>query len=140
MNIGNLGKLQELMFAVEDETAIQEIIGERPLSDFVQHPDCQNLIDLIQERLGFQFNHSESHQIKSIEGAINILHAKMKAGGQGLTYAEAKSVGFDTKIMRKVISLRKMETHERQEQEALLDVYMHAIEGGDLPGAASDED
>lgn len=44
-------------------------------------------------------------------------------------YAEAKSVGFDPKIMRKVVSIRKMDTEKRQEQEALLDVYLHAIEG-----------
>ena len=45
-------------------------------------------------------------------------------------FAEAKSSGFEPKIMRKVIALRKMEAHERQEQEALLDIYLHAVEGG----------
>lgn len=45
-------------------------------------------------------------------------------------------LGFDTKIMRKVIALRKMDQADRQEQEALLDVYMHAIEGGTLPEAS----
>ncbi len=44
-------------------------------------------------------------------------------------YSEAKAVGFDPKIMRKVVSIRKMDTEQRQEQEALLDVYLHAIEG-----------
>lgn len=44
-------------------------------------------------------------------------------------YAGAKAVGFDTKVMRKVIAIRKMDQSERQEQEALLDVYLHAIEG-----------
>jgi uncharacterized protein (UPF0335 family) len=48
-------------------------------------------------------------------------------------YADAKAVGFDTKVMRKVISIRKMDQADRQEQEALLDVYLHAIEGGQLP-------
>lgn len=43
-------------------------------------------------------------------------------------YAEAKSFGFDTKTLRKVISLRKMEAHERAEQEALLELYMGAVE------------
>ena len=42
-------------------------------------------------------------------------------------YAEAKGTGFDTKIMRKVISLRKKETAERQEEQALLDLYLHAL-------------
>ena len=44
-------------------------------------------------------------------------------------YAEAKSNGFDPKIMRQVIRLRKMETADRQEQEALLDLYMDAVNG-----------
>jgi uncharacterized protein (UPF0335 family) len=42
-------------------------------------------------------------------------------------YAEAKSVGFDTKIMRQVIKLRKMEQADREEQESLLDTYMSAL-------------
>jgi uncharacterized protein (UPF0335 family) len=42
-------------------------------------------------------------------------------------YAEAKGNGFDTKIMRQIIKLRKMETADRQEQEALLDLYKRAI-------------
>ena len=42
-------------------------------------------------------------------------------------YAEAKANGFDTKILRQVIKLKKMDTHERLEQESLLDVYMHAL-------------
>ncbi len=42
-------------------------------------------------------------------------------------YAEAKGNGFDTKVMRQVIRLRKMETADRQEQEALLDLYKRAV-------------
>ncbi len=42
-------------------------------------------------------------------------------------YAEAKGSGFEPKIMRQVIKLRKMETADRQEQEALLDLYAHAV-------------
>lgn len=42
-------------------------------------------------------------------------------------YAEAKSTGFDTRIMRQVVRLRKMEDHERQEREALLDLYQSAL-------------
>lgn len=52
-------------------------------------------------------------------------------------YAEAKSNGFDPKIMRKVVRIRKMETDERQEEEAMLDVYMHAL--GMIPGDDSAE-
>ncbi len=42
-------------------------------------------------------------------------------------YAEAKSSGFDTKTMRKVVALRKLDMSERQEQEALLDTYLRAL-------------
>ncbi|WP_291841649.1 DUF2312 domain-containing protein [Maricaulis sp.] len=44
-------------------------------------------------------------------------------------YAEAKSSGYDTKILRKVIALRKIDRHERQETEALLELYLGAVEG-----------
>lgn len=42
-------------------------------------------------------------------------------------YAEAKSEGYDTKIMRQVVRIRKMAAHERQEQEAILDLYLTAL-------------
>jgi len=42
-------------------------------------------------------------------------------------YAEAKGEGFDTKIMRQVIRLRKLEVQERREQEELLDTYRKAL-------------
>lgn len=43
------------------------------------------------------------------------------------TYSEAKSQGFDAKIMRQIIRLRKMELHDRQEMEAVLDTYKSAL-------------
>lgn len=42
-------------------------------------------------------------------------------------FAEAKANGFDTKIMRQVIRLRKMDSQDRTEQEALLDLYKRAL-------------
>lgn len=42
-------------------------------------------------------------------------------------FAESKSMGFDPKIMRQVLRLRKMETSDRQEQEALLETYLAAL-------------
>jgi uncharacterized protein (UPF0335 family) len=42
-------------------------------------------------------------------------------------YAEAKSSGYDTKTMRMIVRLRKMETHSRQEQDALLETYRQAL-------------
>ena len=42
-------------------------------------------------------------------------------------YAEAKSNGYDTKTMRKIVALRRLETHARQEADALLDTYRNAL-------------
>jgi uncharacterized protein (UPF0335 family) len=42
-------------------------------------------------------------------------------------YAEAKGSGFDSKVMRQIVRLRKMDSADRQEQEALLEVYRRAI-------------
>ena len=42
-------------------------------------------------------------------------------------YSEAKNRGYDAKIMRQIIKLRAMETHERQEWEAVLDTYIAAL-------------
>jgi uncharacterized protein (UPF0335 family) len=42
-------------------------------------------------------------------------------------YGEGKSAGFDPKIMRQVVRLRKMATDQRREQEELLDLYKSAI-------------
>ena len=42
-------------------------------------------------------------------------------------YSEAKSGGFDIKIMRQIVRLRKMNTADRREQEELLDLYKNAL-------------
>ena len=42
-------------------------------------------------------------------------------------YAEAKGTGFDTKVMREIIKLRKLDSADRQEQEAILDLYLSAL-------------
>ena len=53
-------------------------------------------------------------------------------------YAEAKAQGFDTKTLRKVISLRKQDANERQEQASMLETYMVALGmQPDLPGMES---
>jgi uncharacterized protein (UPF0335 family) len=42
-------------------------------------------------------------------------------------YAEAKGNGFDTKVLRKIVSLRKRDYAERQEEDAILELYMQAL-------------
>ena len=49
------------------------------------------------------------------------------AGDIREVYAEAKGSGFDTKIMRQIVRLRKMDKADMQEQETLLDLYKRAL-------------
>lgn len=44
-----------------------------------------------------------------------------------LVFAEAKAGGFDTKALRKVVQLRRKPQHERQEEEAILELYCQAL-------------
>lgn len=62
-------------------------------------------------------------RIERIEEEIKTLNEDKKE-----IYAEAKDNGFDVKILREVIRLRKQDQDERDEMETLLDVYLHAIE------------
>jgi uncharacterized protein (UPF0335 family) len=60
---------------------------------------------------------------------IERLKEEQKAMGDDVrdVFAEAKARGYDPKTMRRIISLRKMESHERQEAEALLNTYAAAV-------------
>jgi uncharacterized protein (UPF0335 family) len=73
-------------------------------------------------------------QLKSIVERIERLEEEKKTIAADIkeVYAEAKANGFDTKILRKVISLRKKEATEREEEQSMLDVYMAAL--GMIPG------
>jgi uncharacterized protein (UPF0335 family) len=73
-------------------------------------------------------------QLKSVIERIERLEEEKKEIAEQIkeVYAEAKANGFDAKILRKVVSLRKKPTEERQEEEALLDLYLSALEM--LPG------
>ncbi|MFC3052682.1 DUF2312 domain-containing protein [Kordiimonas pumila] len=79
-------------------------------------------------------------QLRSFIERIERLEEERKGIAEDIkeVYAGAKAVGFDTKIMRKVIAIRKMDQAERQEIESLLDVYLHAIEGGERPEPVSE--
>jgi uncharacterized protein (UPF0335 family) len=68
-------------------------------------------------------------QLKSFIERIERLEEE-KAGLAGdirEVYAEAKGNGFDTKIVRKIIAIRKKDFAERREEEAILDLYMQAL-------------
>lgn len=68
-------------------------------------------------------------QLKSIVDRIERMEEEKAACALDIKeiYAEAKGNGFDTKIIRKIIRLRKQDASERAEEEALLDVYMSAL-------------
>jgi uncharacterized protein (UPF0335 family) len=68
-------------------------------------------------------------QLRSIIERIERLEEEKKSLSDDIrdVFAEAKANGFDTKVLRQVIRLRKQDADERQEQEAVLDLYMHAL-------------
>ncbi len=68
-------------------------------------------------------------QLRQLIERIERLEDEKAALGADIreVYSEAKGVGFDPKIMRQVIKLRGMDKVDVQEQEALLDVYKHAL-------------
>lgn len=49
-------------------------------------------------------------------------------------YAEAKGNGFDTKVLRKIVAVRKQDASERMEQDALMELYMSALGMQSAPG------
>jgi len=55
--------------------------------------------------------------------------------GKKEIFAEAKGEGFDVKIIREIIKLRKQDQDERDEHDTLLDVYMRAMEDAPLEAA-----
>ena len=73
--------------------------------------------------------HVSKGQLRSLIERIERLEEEKAALAADVreVYAEAKANGYDPKIMRQVIRIRKMDGNERAEQEALLDTYMAAL-------------
>lgn len=82
---------------------------------------------------------SSQAQLRQFIEQIERLEEEKKAiaGDIKDKYLEAKATGFDVKAMRKIISLRKKSKTERQEEDGILEVYMHAL--GMLEDLPSDE-
>ena len=74
-------------------------------------------------------------QLKSFIERIERLEKEKRAlsGDIKEVYAEAKGTGFEPKIMRQIIKLRRMDKEEVDEEESLLDLYKRAL--GMMPGA-----
>ena len=70
-------------------------------------------------------------RLKSFLERLERLEADKAAVAEDMkqVFAEAKGEGFDTKIIRKVMRLRKQDKVQRDEEEALLDLYLSAIGG-----------
>lgn len=68
-------------------------------------------------------------QLRSIVARIERLEEEKAALAADIreVYAEAKGNGFDVKTLRTVVRLRKIDEADRQEQNMLLDTYMHAL-------------
>ena len=72
---------------------------------------------------------SAQKQLQQLIEQIERLEEEKKAlsGDIRDKFAEAKGLGFDVKVMRKVISLRKKTRTEREEEDSILTVYLHAL-------------
>ena len=72
---------------------------------------------------------SAQKQLRQLIEQIERLEEEKKAlaGDIRDKYLEAKGVGFDVKALRKIVSLRKKSKTDRQEEDAILAVYMHAL-------------
>jgi uncharacterized protein (UPF0335 family) len=76
-----------------------------------------------------EINTVHGSQLRSIIERIERLEEEKREIAEAIkeVYAEAKGNGFDTKILRTVISLRKKSSDERSEEEAILDTYLSAL-------------
>ena len=68
-------------------------------------------------------------KLKQVVAKIERLEEEKKeVGGQIKdVYAEAKSMGYDTKALRSAVRLRKMDRRDREEQQSILDIYLMAL-------------
>ena len=69
-------------------------------------------------------------RLRSIIERIEQLEEEKKALSDDIReiYSEAKSAGFDVKVLRQIIRLRKMDNHDRNVMERVLDVYKRALD------------
>jgi uncharacterized protein (UPF0335 family) len=71
----------------------------------------------------------QGDQLKSIVERIERLEEEKKTITDDIkeVFSEAKANGYDVKVLRKVISIRKRDLRERREEEAILDLYLQAV-------------
>jgi uncharacterized protein (UPF0335 family) len=73
--------------------------------------------------------HNSEGQLKSLVERIESVNEQIKdlTDDRGEIFQEAKSGGFDTKALRKIIALRKLSANDRAAQESILETYMQAL-------------
>ncbi|MCW6509765.1 DUF2312 domain-containing protein [Lichenifustis flavocetrariae] len=76
-------------------------------------------------------------RIRSFVERVEHIEEEIKALTEGKkeVFAEAKGEGFDVKVLKEILKLRKQDQDERDEQESLLDLYMRAMESSEEPQA-----
>ncbi len=74
-------------------------------------------------------NSIDAGHLKAFIERIERLEEEKRALAEDIkdVYAEAKGVGYDVKIMRKIVSLRRQDSHKRKEEEEILDIYLSAL-------------
>ncbi len=80
--------------------------------------------------MGVGHNSFAKDQLRSFINRVEKLEEERAALTADIreVFSEAKGTGFDTKIMRQVVRLRKMDKADFQEQEAILDLYLNALD------------
>lgn len=108
-----------------DDDGIQEDLpgmghNEAPLDP---EPDAGDHIEAL--------NQTAQSQLRSFMERVERLMEDRTAVMEDMkqVFLEAKGTGFDTKILRKLIALRRQNRAKRQEEEALLDIYISAVGG-----------
>ena len=83
-----------------------------------------SVLEAMVAKSGFAKEH-----LRSFIERIERLEEEKKALADDIreVYSEAKGTGFDAKVMRQAVRLRKMESADRQELEAMLDLYLGAL-------------
>ena len=74
-------------------------------------------------------------RIRSFIERVEHIEEELKSLNEGKkeVFAEAKGEGFDVKVLKEILRLRKQDKDERDEQDSLLDLYMQAMESSEEP-------
>ena len=100
---------------------------------------CANFCELIKRRGTMSDTSIPGGRIRSFVERIEHLDTELQELNESKkeVFAEAKAEGFDIKILKEIIKLRKEDKDERDERETLLDVYMRAMEAEERAAKAA---